>query len=100
MKVHGSGRDMYKRNVCKFWGNQNFINPGIKTHPTFGWSFVFQQRFKIMHAAEQRDSPYVGEWLTGKRLLALKKALGSIISKISNLKTHKKSHSTPAAHFW
>ena len=33
-------KNMYKENVCKFWGNQNFINPGIKTHPTFGWSFV------------------------------------------------------------
>ena len=33
-------KNMHERSVCKFWGNQNFINPGIKTHPTFGWSSV------------------------------------------------------------
>ena len=30
----------HENNVCEFWGNQNSINPGIKTHPTFGWSSV------------------------------------------------------------
>ena len=30
----------HENNVCEFGGNQNSINPGIKTHPTFGWSSV------------------------------------------------------------